>query len=115
MRIRNFLLACFAVASVSLALGACSSAGGGSADDTLADPQLEEGRKLFATDCAACHGANGEGGVGPKLAGNVKKRYPNIADQEAVILNGRGNMPAFKEKLTPEQVTAVAMYEREVL
>ena len=25
------------------------------------------GRKLFATSCSACHGANGEGGRGPNL------------------------------------------------
>lgn len=35
----------------------------------LNDPQnAEEGRSLYATNCAACHGASGEGVVGPNLA-----------------------------------------------
>jgi mono/diheme cytochrome c family protein len=53
--------------------------------------------------------------MGPKLAGVVAKVYPNIADQEAVISNGRGSMPAWKGKLSADDITAVARYEREVL
>ncbi len=30
---------------------------------------VAQGRELFANQCAACHGANGEGGVGDKLVG----------------------------------------------
>jgi cytochrome c len=30
---------------------------------------VSHGRKVFDQQCAACHGANGEGGVGDKLAG----------------------------------------------
>lgn len=116
MRPRTLFIACFAVASITFGLAACSSDDdGGATADTPSDPVLAEGQTLYASNCSSCHGASGEGGIGIKLAGNVETRYPNIADQEAVILNGRGTMPAFKEKLTPEQVTAIARYEREVL
>ena len=57
----------------------------------------------------------GGGGAGPKLAGRMEDVYPDIADQIAVIANGRGSMPAFGSALTPEQIEAVAKYEREVL
>ncbi len=30
---------------------------------------VAQGRELFANQCAACHGANGEGGVGDRLVG----------------------------------------------
>ena len=34
----------------------------------IGDPQaIEAGRKLFAAGCAACHGAEGQGGRGPNL------------------------------------------------
>jgi len=48
--------------------------------------------------------------MGPKLAGDAK-----LSDADFVInriLKGGGNMPAFKDKLTPEQIAAVATYVR---
>jgi mono/diheme cytochrome c family protein len=50
------------------------------------------------------------GGFGPTLAGVVVQRYPNIADQVAVVTNGRGSMPSFASSLTPAQITAVVEY-----
>src|SRR5689334_19143389 len=53
------------------------------------------GAAIFATRCASCHGADGSGGFGPALAGGVVVRdFPNPADQEAVVTNGRGAMPS---------------------
>ena len=48
------------------------------------------GAVIFATRCASCHGSDGGGGFGPTLAGVVTSRFPNPADQEAVVANGRG-------------------------
>jgi mono/diheme cytochrome c family protein len=48
-----------------------------------------------------------------KLAGVVAARYPNIDDHIAVIREGRTGMPAFDERLTPEEIEAVARWERE--
>jgi len=72
----------------------------------------DTGQAIFATRCAACHGADGGGGFGPALAGVVEQRYPNPADQEAVVANGRGSMPSFASSLTPEQIRAVVAYTR---
>jgi mono/diheme cytochrome c family protein len=79
------------------------------------DPVLAKGYDIFQANCAACHGTTGGGGIAPKLKGVVATRYPNIADQIAVISNGRMNMPAWKDRLSADEIEAVARYEREGL
>jgi mono/diheme cytochrome c family protein len=52
----------------------------------------KDGKSVYQARCAACHGARGEGGVGPRLQGN-----PILKAKEAVreiVLQGRGTMPA---------------------
>jgi mono/diheme cytochrome c family protein len=70
------------------------------------------GEAIFATRCASCHGSDGGGGFGPTLAGVVTSRFPDPADQEAVVANGRGAMPSFSDSLTPEQIRAVVEFTR---
>ncbi len=93
------------------ALASCGS------DDTAtpSDPVLAQGQRVYDTNCASCHGRKGDGGLAPKLAGLMTSRYPDIADQEAVIANGRANMPGFAQRLSAEEINAVARYEREFL
>jgi mono/diheme cytochrome c family protein len=60
--------------------------------------------------CAGCHGNEGQGVVGPPLAGNQR-----LQDTEYVInqiLHGGGGMPSFKIQLSDEQIAVVATYER---
>lgn len=39
--------------------------------EVLADPKIaKRSKKLYKRKCKACHGANGEGGIGPNLADN---------------------------------------------
>ena len=72
----------------------------------------DTGQAIFATQCSSCHGADGGGGFGPTLAGVVVKRYPDIADQIALVTNGSGSMPSFRDSLTPAQIAAVVAYTR---
>jgi mono/diheme cytochrome c family protein len=72
----------------------------------------DSGQAIFETRCARCHGTDGAGGFGPALAGVVVEAFPDPADQEAVVANGRGSMPAFDDTLTPEQISAVVEYTR---
>jgi cytochrome c551 len=100
---------------LALLLGAC-----GSDDDEGAsggdDGGGGSGAEVFSQSCASCHGQDGEGGIGPQLGdGAVAEAYPDIEDQIAVITNGRGNMPSFEGQLEPEQIEAVAPFEREEL
>jgi mono/diheme cytochrome c family protein len=97
---------------MAVAAGAC---GGGPA--TPDDPVLAQGQQIYQARCASCHGANGGGGLGPRLAGRMTERFPAIDDQIALVTNGvRGtNMRAFGEVLTPEEIEAVVRYTREAL
>lgn len=71
------------------------------------------GASIFATRCASCHGSDGGGGFGPALGGGlVAERYPDPADQHAVVTDGLGSMPSFASSLTPEQIQAVVDYTR---
>jgi mono/diheme cytochrome c family protein len=80
---------------------AASSAGNGS------------GAAIFDSQCARCHGANGEGGIGPKLDGGAVTRAFRTADEELVVVTyGRRGMPAFEKRLSPEQLRAVVDYTR---
>ena len=83
---------------------------------TVDDPELVQGREVYAANCASCHGADGGGGLGRKLSeGAVVASYPDIKDQIDLIANGEGAMPAYVGRLTGEQMQAVARYTREVL
>ena len=105
------------VAASAVVIAAMTIAGCSTADTPAAptDPVLAQGQQLYLANCASCHGRSGGGGLGPKLSGVVAERYPNIADQEAVILNGRGSMPAFKTRFDQAQLDAVTRYTREAL
>ena len=39
-------------------------------------------------------------------------RFPDPADEIAVVANGRGSMPSFADSLTEEQIAAVVEYTR---
>lgn len=72
-----------------------------------------DGAALFKAKCASCHGADGkaETAVGktmkikPFADAEVKKMTD--ADLTSTIENGKNKMPAFKGKLTPEEVGAL--------
>jgi mono/diheme cytochrome c family protein len=74
------------------------------------------GQEVYADHCARCHGAEGEGGRGPTLAGGaVVEEYPEVEDQLDVVREGRGTMPAFGRRLSAEELRAVVDYTREEL
>lgn len=71
---------------------------------------LAAGEPIYVARCKECHGVAGGGFVGPKLAGNER-----IANAELVIrqINGGGaDMPAFRSRLTAEEIRAVGTYIR---
>ncbi|MCX7601030.1 MAG: c-type cytochrome [Meiothermus sp.] len=50
------------------------------------------GRQVYLAHCAACHGAQAQGGTGPRLQGNPIRKVPEALRE--IILKGRGQMPA---------------------
>ncbi|EYB66982.1 cytochrome c, class I [Deinococcus phoenicis] len=68
------------------------------------------GKQVFASaGCVGCHGAEGQGGAGPKLAGD-EKILKDPVYVHTIITKGKGGMPAFGDKLKEEEVYAVANY-----
>lgn len=70
----------------------------------------EDGQTVFKQKCAACHGPNGEGKIGPALKGT------KVSEDDILLMLSKGNdaKKAPHKKpiagLTDEQVKAVAHY-----
>jgi mono/diheme cytochrome c family protein len=62
-----------------------------------------------ATACAGCHGLQGQGGAGPKLAGD-EKLLKDPVYVHTILVNGKGAMPAFGGNLKENEIYAVANY-----
>jgi cytochrome c oxidase cbb3-type subunit 2 len=86
----------------------------------------QAGAKVFAANCASCHQTGGGGvpGVFPKLDGDPLVTAQDPMPLLSTILDGvqgreiggvkyAGQMPAFKDVLTPAEVAAVATFIRE--
>ncbi|MEA2057827.1 MAG: cytochrome c [Actinomycetota bacterium] len=102
----------------------------GSACSSEPDTPLAEGKTVYADICSACHGASGEGGVGPALE-EVATTWPTCTEQIEWITLGsdgwkeangntygatnkpvEGGMPAQSSVLDPAQIASVAAFER---
>jgi cytochrome c6 len=72
-----------------------------------------QGAKIFETNCAGCH-ANGGNIVRRGKNLKLKALQKNKADtQEAIIsivTNGKGNMSAYKDRLTAQEIDEVSVY-----
>jgi mono/diheme cytochrome c family protein len=112
MSFKRFVNAVEVVAAVAalaavVMLFANQPSGGGAASSP--------GASVFAANCASCHGADGSGGIGPRLAGKVATKYPDAADEVAVVTGGRGGMPSFGGDLRDEQIQQVVDFTRNEL
>lgn len=91
---------------------------------TLADarkgkPQVERGRSVYAANCARCHGGDGLGHTtmgemaeAPNLTDAAWQARRSNAHMIASVTNGRGEMPAFKRKLSRQDIAAAVAYVR---
>ena len=102
------------------------------------DPLVRGAEVYKSAGCSGCHGASGEGGVGPALkGGDAKLTFPNVADHISWVKTGsgpfagqkygdpnraggqhgpaKGQMPAFAGTLSDADIAAVVAYEREKL
>jgi cytochrome c oxidase cbb3-type subunit III len=75
---------------------------------------LDAGSKLFAANCAACHGDDGKGKLeigAPNLADKIWLYGSDEAAIIETITNGRGGvMPAWSERLDPVTLKALTVY-----
>lgn len=71
----------------------------------------DKGAEVYAGNCQTCHQPNGKGlpGAFPALDGSKLVNGPQ-ADVIALVLNGKGAMPAWKGQLSATQIAAVITY-----
>jgi cytochrome c6 len=75
-------------------------------------PDLAEGKRIFTTNCAVCHGDDGKGG---HTGGAPLDKLRDLDAAIATVTNGRNNMPPFRGAFTPEQIRDVSVYVVEAL
>jgi cytochrome c oxidase cbb3-type subunit 3 len=78
--------------------------------------QLNQGKRLYTWfGCATCHSADGSGGAGPSFLDGWWLYGPEMVSVAASIRDGRPHgMPAFRDKMTTEQVWQLAGYIRTI-
>ena len=105
---------------------------GGGTDFIALGEQIYTGQVEGVTACQACHGGQGQGGVGPPLT-TVRATFSSCVDHIEWVakgtqgfqnegrstygdlakpVGGAGTMPGFASDLTPEQLGAISAFER---
>ncbi len=80
--------------------------------DTAWNDTYSKGMTLYKQNCAACHGLNGEGGIGLPL--NIQS-YLTLSPLDYIIKTMRYGrqgrlMPSFEKTLTSKQMKSIAYY-----
>ncbi|MFN8283478.1 MAG: cbb3-type cytochrome c oxidase N-terminal domain-containing protein [Chitinophagales bacterium] len=78
----------------------------------LGAADIDAGRKLFVSNCAACHGDKGQGGVGPNFTDEYWLHKGSIKDVFKSIKYGWTDkgMKAWKDDFSPTQIAQLASY-----
>ncbi len=97
-----------------LFVAVASIAFSGGIDRTVSAALPLSGAEVFKNNCARCHGENGKGGDGPDLTDAQRKQKWTESDERIVnkVTNGGRRMPAFNDKLSAEDIKAVAGFVR---
>jgi cytochrome c6 len=96
------------IATAFICIGSCSSAVFGQSDTAA----------LYKSKCEMCHGAEGKADTrAGKMTGAQDFHSPEVAKMTdtqliAVVTDGKGKMPGFQGKLTPEQIASLVKYVR---
>jgi len=71
-----------------------------------------EASQLYAGKCGACHGKDGKGTiVGKKMgAPDLTTLKDSEAEIAGVISNGKGKMTPYKDKLSADEIQALAKF-----
>ncbi|HUH38347.1 MAG TPA: cytochrome c oxidase subunit II [Spongiibacteraceae bacterium] len=77
------------------------------------DELVARGKDVYGRYCVACHGANGEGGVGKAIAGSPYATG-DVKDHLDIIVHGKPGtaMQAFGGQLSEVDLAAVTTYQR---
>jgi cytochrome c oxidase cbb3-type subunit 3 len=73
---------------------------------------IQEGSDIYGVKCSACHGANGEGGIGPNLTDEYWVNGGGIVNVFKTIKYGvpAKGMKSWQDELSPSKIQKVASY-----
>ncbi len=71
---------------------------------------VAEGKGIYAEKCAACHGNDLKGGVGPSLTDHLKYGETDARMHESIGKGRPGGMPAFETELGRDRIWKVLAY-----
>ncbi|MFV0604260.1 MAG: cbb3-type cytochrome c oxidase N-terminal domain-containing protein [Niabella sp.] len=108
------------VAQAKIKLDAYLASKGDAVDETnvtmLGANGIESGKKIFEANCVACHGAQGQGGVGPNLTDNYWLHGGSIGDVFKVIKVGvvEKGMQSWKDVFSATQIAELSSYIKSI-
>jgi cytochrome c oxidase cbb3-type subunit 3 len=75
---------------------------------------VAQGATLYADNCAACHGSEGQGGAVASQPINSPKYLAGVTDDglDQVVRNGTAGMPSFGSRLSDEEIAALIAFMR---
>ncbi len=80
------------------------------------DPvKVHAGQDVFTKYCIQCHSMNeGQNTFGPSLYGEMRKPHPKKTPEQIrlILQNGKGKMPSFADRLTPDDTDDLLAYLR---
>src|ERR1700733_8936509 len=89
----------FVLCAIIITAAACSKKTSPSSNITAINAA-----SVFGTNCSRCHGVTGVEGRAPNLSKSTLEKDSVIAR----ITNGKDHMPAFHDKLSQQEISAVA-------
>ena len=130
MKLVSLVLMCAAIALIGLACTETATPTNLSSATRTSSPaapspaasvdEFAKARENFQKNCESCHGPNGEGG--PVKTPTKQIKVPSLKSDHAIkhtddqltkiITSGEEEMPSFKDKLKPEEITEMVRFVR---
>jgi mono/diheme cytochrome c family protein len=113
---KAFLVSAIAVSlAIAIIVGTIFCPTSTQAQASKTSETVHAGQEIFAQKCLLCHSINqGQVTFGPSLYAETRKPQGKKSGAEirTIIREGKGKMPSFKDKLTPEETDKLLAYLR---
>lgn len=114
-RVKVLVVACMLLFGVALALTSGPKTSLADNNRVVGASPAFDGASDYTAQCARCHGGDGRGQTpkGKKTrAGDLTKSVVSDAKGIKMITNGSGEMPAYKDSMSAEQIRQVMGFVR---